>query len=136
LVGSSNLTLSGGGTVSMGNSANNLIFGSPGAGTLTNMNNIIQGAGNIGNNSLVFINDGTVMANQTTPLIIQASGTGFTNNGIVQANNGSTLEITGPFTNFNNTTLTGGTYNVAGGTLEFTNANIVTNAADHHPVRV
>ncbi len=52
LIGSSSLTLTGGGTVSMGNSANNYIFGSPNTGTLTNKNNTIQGSGNIGNNQL------------------------------------------------------------------------------------
>jgi hypothetical protein len=55
----------------------------------------------------------------------------LTDNGKVTVNSGSTLTVTGSLTNFNSSTktLTGGTYTV-GGTLEFTGANIVTNAAN------
>jgi hypothetical protein len=54
----------------------------------------------------------------------------FTNNGTltVGASN-STFKVNGNLTNFSGTTLTGGTYNIAG-TFQFNNANIVTNAAN------
>jgi hypothetical protein len=132
VIGAPNVTLSGGGTLTMSNDVYNYILGAATADTLTNQETI-QGSGNIGDGLMGFVNDGTVLANQTTTLTIQPSSTGFTNNGTLQVNAGSTLDITGSaFINFISTTgtLTGGTYDVNGGTLQFTNANIVTNAAD------
>ena len=57
------------------------------------------------------------------------SGITLNNPGTIQAASG-TLGIQGTFSNFSSTTntLTGGTY-VVSATLQFTNANIVTNAA-------
>ena len=132
VISAPNVTLSGGGTLTMSNDVYNYILGAATADTLTNQETI-QGSGNIGDGLMGFVNDGTVLANQTTTLTIQPSSTGFTNNGTLQVNAGSTLDITGSaFINFISTTgtLTGGTYDVNGGTLQFTNANIVTNAAD------
>ncbi len=55
----------------------------------------------------------------------------LTNNGKLTVNSGSTLTVTGDLTNFNSSThtLASGTYTV-GGTLEFTGADIVNNAAN------
>ncbi len=127
-----NTTLNGNGTVVLSNSPYNYIEGVAGTEVLTS-SNTIEGSGNIGNTVLGFVNKGTVLANNTTPLYIKPNSSGFTNNGTVQVNTGSLLDITaGPFNNFNSTTstLTGGTYNVNGGTLQFDNANIITNAAN------
>jgi len=109
------VTLAGAGTVTMSNNAANAIMGyaqpSPGA-SLTNKSTI-QGAGSIsppGGDS--FINQATVDANQTTPLIITASGT-VTNTGTLEATNGGTL------------TLSGGTVTNTGGTIHADPASIV-----------
>ncbi len=54
----------------------------------------------------------------------------FTNNGtLTVGSSNSTFDVNGNLTNFSGTTLTGGTYNVTG-TLQFNNANIVTNSAN------
>src|SRR5271169_171794 len=53
----------------------------------------------------------------------------FTNNGSLTVGAGSKFDVNGNLTNFSGSTLTGGTYNVSG-TLQFNNANIVTNAAN------
>jgi hypothetical protein len=54
----------------------------------------------------------------------------FTNNGtLTVGSTNSTFDVNGNLTNFSGTTLTGGTYNVTG-TLQFNNANIVTNSAN------
>jgi hypothetical protein len=55
----------------------------------------------------------------------------FTNNGALTVGSGSTFAVPAGFSliNFSGTTLTGGTYNLAG-TLQFPGANIVTNAAN------
>jgi hypothetical protein len=53
----------------------------------------------------------------------------FTNNGSLTIGAGSNFDVSGNLTNFSGSTLTGGTYAVSG-TLQFNNANIVTNAAN------
>jgi hypothetical protein len=117
-------TLTGKGTVIMSNSANNTIgvFG----GGLTNLNNTIEGAGQIGNTQAGINNKGKIIANQPTPLIIDANG--FSNSGSLIVSKGSLMNINQAFSNFSGTTLTGGTYTVAG-TLQFIGANIVNDAA-------
>jgi filamentous hemagglutinin len=134
LIIGSNVTLSGG-SVTMSNSANNFIFGTNTTNTLTNQETI-QGSGNISNAQMGFVNTGTVLANQSTPLIIQPSSTGFTNTGTLSVSSGDTLHVKGgigTFTNFAGGTLTGGTYTVAG-TLQIDQlgsggGEILTNAA-------
>src|SRR6202521_763476 len=169
-----NVTLTGGGTVTLTDTTQTaaaLIVGGVGS-TLTNVNNTIQGSGQIGQvGGLVLVNQksGVVNANQAGHgLLINANG-GVTNQGLMEATNTSVLnlsavvsnshtiqkkgsgsqvlvpgtikntgnfmvgtgtlfQITGTFTNFSGTTLTGGTYTVAG-TLQFNGANIVNDAA-------
>src|SRR6202011_4072460 len=129
-----NVTISGTGTLTMSNSSANSIQGVAGTEVLTNKSTI-QGAGNIGNGLLGLVNAGTIIANQPTELFIQPNGAvggGFNNTGTLTVNSGSTLDITGgTFKNFSSgtSTLTAGIYKVAG-TLQFDNANIVTNAAN------
>ncbi len=135
ILGGSSVTLTGNGTITMSNTGGAFIYGASSTDVLTNAGNTIEGFGNIGNGAMGLINGpgGTILANSTTELYIKPSASGFTNNGTVEANSGSTLDITGGvFTNFNSGTgtLTGGTYNANGGTIQFDNANIVTNAAD------
>jgi hypothetical protein len=117
-------TLTGKGTVTMSNSVNNVIgvFG----GNLTNLNNTIQGAGQIGNTQAGLNNKGKIIANQPTTLIIDCAG--FSNSGTLMVNKGSLMNINQAFSNFSGTTLTGGTYSVSG-TLQFNGANIVNDAA-------
>ena len=122
-----NVTISGAGSITLSNNSNNYIEGaSTGSEVLTNASTI-QGSGNLGNGFMGLVNQGLILANQSTPLIINASA-GFNNAGTLESAAGSLLQITGPFSNFSGTTLTGGKY-VVDGTLQFTGANIVTNAA-------
>jgi hypothetical protein len=135
LIVGANVTLSGG-SVTMSNNANNYIFGTNPSNILTNQETI-QGSGNIGNNgSMGFVNNGTVLANQSAPLIIYPSSAAFTNTGTLSVSSGDTLHVKGglgTFTNFVGGTLTGGTYTVAG-TLQVdqlgnAGGEILTNAA-------
>lgn len=116
--------LTGKGIVSMSNSTNNTIgvFG----GGLTNLNNTIEGAGQIGNTQAGINNKGKILANQPTELIIDAVS--FSNSGTLMVNKGSLMNINQAFSNFSGNTLTGGTYTVAG-TLQFTGGNVVNDAA-------
>jgi fibronectin-binding autotransporter adhesin len=134
-----NVTLSGG-SVTMSDNAANFILSSASTNILTNQETI-QGAGNIGENSMGLVNSGTISANQGTPLFIQTDFMGFTNNGTLAVGSGDVMHVeTGPFTNFVGSTLIGGTYNISG-TLEIDelgstggeiltdNANIILNGA-------
>lgn len=101
------VTLTGGGTFSMSNSNLNLIRGVPGGilgDKLVNMNNKIQGAGNLGVNGLEIDNQaaGVIEANQPTQLLIDPSTDGLTNTGIIRSIGTSTLKLNdGPYTNTN-----------------------------------
>jgi hypothetical protein len=86
----------------------------------TNSTNALTNLNTIAANSSLQINSG---ANFTT-------AGNFTNNGtLTVGSSNSTFDVNGNLTNFSGTTLTGGTYNVTG-TLQFNNANIVTNNAN------
>ena len=98
----SNLSLSGGGTITLttDNLTVNLIEGASGSNTLTNVDNTIQGAGNIGNGQMALNNQATIDANQVShvgvnsALVIQTSG-GTTNSGKLEATNKGTLILDG-----------------------------------------
>jgi hypothetical protein len=66
---------------------------------------------------------------QTGRNFATAAAVAFTNTGTLGVGAGSTFTVAGNFTNFADRTLTGGTY-VVSGTLKFTSAEIVTNAAN------
>jgi fibronectin-binding autotransporter adhesin len=119
IIGSPSVTLSGGGTLTMSNNANNYIFGSAAADVLLNQETI-QGAGHIGNGSMTLINSGTIDANQSAGMTIQPNG-GTSNAGTLEATADATLGITGT-TVYN----TGGTISASGtGSLvQITNSNV------------
>jgi hypothetical protein len=148
-----NVTLTGGGTLMMNDATNTAAaFINGGASsTLTNVNNKIQGSGQIGQvGGLALVNQkkGVINASQLGHGLLLNPPAGATNQGLMEATNGSTLatttpvsnsgkfsvaknslfQVTGPFANFSGTTLTGGTYMVTG-TLQFMGANIVNDAA-------
>jgi hypothetical protein len=123
-------TLTGSGTVQM--NGNSCIFGRAVNFNLTNQSTI-EGAGSIGDsNPMGFTNNGTVIANQASPLTIVSAGSGFSNPGSLIVNAGSQVDVNGQLKNLSNGILTGGTYSVAG-TLVLENAQyttITTNSAN------
>jgi hypothetical protein len=127
-----NVALSGTGKVVLSNIATNIITGTATTDTLTN-SSTIEGSGTIENIGIV--NSGTILANQSTALIIAPSSLGLNNTGTLSVSTGDTMQIGtasgGALTNFSGTTLTGGTYTV-GGTLQFgaPGTSIVTDAAN------
>jgi len=145
LIVDSNVTLGGGGTVSLSIAAgggNAFILQAAGGLTLENVNNIIQGAGIIGQNGLTVLNDagGAILANIPGQNLFVNGGGTLTNNGTLQVNSGSLLNVQNvSLTNFGGNTLTGGTYIVNGtlsspGTMQInplgnTGGEIVNNAA-------
>jgi hypothetical protein len=130
------VTLTGPGSLTMGNHVNNRILNGSSVGTLTNTaGHTIQGAGQLGVNLIGLNNQGLILANQNTPLTINPrDDLGLTNSGILRANAGSTLQVTDHLANYSGTTLAGGTYAVYGtagspGNLQLPTGAIVTNAA-------
>src|ERR1022692_1524337 len=114
IIGSSAVTLTGGGTVTLGNNGANRIFGAVGTDVLTNANNIVQGSGNIGVDQMGLVNQtaGVIDANQATPLYIQTSN-GTTNTGTLEATAGGNLILDGDtYTNTNGKILASGTGSV------------------------
>jgi len=126
-----NTTLSGSGTLSMSNIETNLITGTSPTLTFTN-SSTIQGSGTI--SSMGIVNTGTMLANQSTPMIILPSSAGLNNKGTLNVSAGDTMQIGtsagGALTNFSGMTLKGGNFDVSG-TLQFgaPGTSLVTNNA-------
>jgi hypothetical protein len=118
-----NATLTGGGTVNMngGNFDGSTPNGSN--GTLTNADNLIQGAGSLTNIFVTNQAQGTIYANTSGQSLTIDT---LTNQGTVRVAAGSSMTI-GNLTNLSGGVLNGGTYTVAG-TLNIPGA-ITTNAA-------
>ena len=108
---SGSVTLTGTGSVNMGNNFFNRIYAPNGTDTLT-IKQTIQGVGQVGFNLTALVNQGTIDANFAgSVLLVQPNGSGLTNSGgVLQATNGAILQLTG---NFNN----------ASGTIEALNAS-------------
>jgi hypothetical protein len=138
LVLGGNVTLSGTGTVTLSNNAQNYIFGATALDQLTNQETI-QGAGQIGHGQMALVNSGTINANQSAGMTIDAND-GFTNTGTVEATAGATLVLsnTGTINNtggtisanastvqVNSTVVSGGSVTVTGaGTLQLNTGTI------------
>jgi hypothetical protein len=117
-----NVTLSGGGNVELSTTGAGiaLIGMASGSGTLTNLNNDIEGAGYIDSGSeMTLLNEGTVDANTSGQALYVSAGT-VTNNGIFEADSGATLDIENSLKNYSSSThvLTGGTYNAESGIIQ------------------
>lgn len=96
--GSGSATLTGSGSIVLGNGGGNTFWGASGTSLTIDQN--VSGVGNIGNGQLTLTNNSTINANVSptvanTPLYIQPSSGGMTNTGILEATNGGTLALDG-----------------------------------------
>ena len=151
---SGNVSLAGNGLIVLNNRSNNRIFANSSGDRLTiGANQTIRGSGNLGIGQTTFTNNGTVIANQSTALVIQPGGgtsdftnsTGgilradggtlqlsganggiFTNNGIIEALNGSQVQL------INGASVVGGTLATSGGSIHSLGSSLmnVTNNGD------
>jgi hypothetical protein len=131
---SSTVTLSGGGVVLMSDNPNNLIANATGtAATLVNANNIIEGSGQIGYDSLGLINQasGTIDSNGGGGITFTTAS--FTNQGLLEdtntggiglagvaITNDSTIEALGAGSSislYNGAVISGGTLKTTGGAV-------------------
>jgi len=120
IAGSATVTLTGGGTISLGEGAsNNRVYGATGTDTLVNLNNTIEGSGQIGAGQLTLINDATINANGTLALILDTGNT-VTNNKLIEATGAGGLTIQSTTVNSG----TAGTISAAAGIVSLQSATL------------
>ncbi len=105
--------LEGGGQVILSDSSENMIVGTNTDATLTNVDNIISGAGQIGagDGNLTLINEtaGTIDANYADGSLTLDTGNTIINAGLLEATNGGTLHIIDSVSNSGTLAAIGGT---------------------------
>ena len=115
------ITLEGGGQIVMSDSEMNFIVGTSPTSVLTNVDNTISGAGQIGtgDGNLTLVNEaaGTIDANIAGGVLTLDTGNTIINYGVLEASNGGTLHV--------QDAVTGGTAVIAGGTIEFDSASSI-----------
>lgn len=119
LSGGGETLLTGGGVVTLSNNTANRIVGTTGSEHLINEDNIIEGAGTIGGNTLTLTNKGVINANAVNPLTIALSQPGI-HDGVFKASSGGTLIIESDISGVGGWVASGGTIQINSG------ANITT----------
>ena len=79
------ITLEGGGQLTMSDNSENIIFGTDPSVTLTNVDNTISGAGQLGAGQMTLINEGTIVATGTHALTIDTGSNVVINSGTLEA---------------------------------------------------
>jgi hypothetical protein len=79
------IILQGGGHVDLTDSSGNVISGTASDVTLTNVDNTIAGAGQLGAGQLTLVNEGTIDATGTSSLVIDTGANAVTNSGTLEA---------------------------------------------------
>jgi PEP-CTERM motif-containing protein len=123
LLVAANTTLQGGGTVVLNSGDNNgqvYVQQQTGPFALTNVDNTIQGYGDIGHGGLALINagSGTIDADSTNNTLLLDGSGNITNSGTLEATNGGNLQISTIVSNSGNVSSNGGTVDIVGGTIQ------------------
>src|SRR5262249_31471143 len=79
------MTLQGGGQLILSDSGENFISGTLPSVTLTNVDNTISGAGQLGAGQMTLVNDGTIVATGSHALVIDTGANVVTNTGTLEA---------------------------------------------------
>ena len=77
--------LTGGGQVTLSDSDQNVIFGGSADTVLTNVDNTISGAGQLGAGQMTLVNEGLILANGVNALVIDTGSNIITNSGTLEA---------------------------------------------------
>ena len=131
------IMLQGGGQVTLSDSDENFISSAIPGVTLTNVDNTISGAGQLGDWQTILINQGTIVANGTHALTIDTGSNVVINSGVLEATGPGSLIVNSDVSNSGliwadggNITIegtvtgTGGAL-ISGGTLEFFSASSI-----------
>ena len=108
------LTLTGNGRIVMSDNPGNIIDGSVDGVTLTNLDNTISGAGQIGGGRLSIVNHGDIIADGTHTLRIHGGDAGLVNFGTLVANGAGGLRIDSALDNQGTVSAVGSTITIAG----------------------
>jgi hypothetical protein len=87
------VSLQGGGTLVLSDNDANIIFGSEPSVTLTNVDNIISGAGQIGDGQMTLVNEGSIIADGSHALVIDTGNNAVINSGTLEATGGGGLTV-------------------------------------------
>ena len=87
------LTLQGGGQVILSDDASNGIFAADASIALTNEDNTISGAGQLGEGQMVLVNQGTIIASGSNALVIDTGANVINNSGTLEATGAGGLVI-------------------------------------------
>ncbi|RWM05783.1 Ig-like domain-containing protein [Mesorhizobium sp.] len=93
------VTLEGGGQLVLSDSAFNIISGTGPDVTLTNVDNTISGAGQLGDGMLGLDNRGTIIASGSNALVIDTGGSVVANSGTLEATGSGGLVVAGGVAN-------------------------------------
>nr|WP_256584833.1 VCBS domain-containing protein [Pseudomonas sp. Irchel s3a18] len=86
-------TLTGGGQVVLSDSAQNVIFGGSADTVLTNADNTISGAGQLGAGQMMLVNAGLILASGVNALVIDTGNSAVINTGVLEASGSGGLVI-------------------------------------------
>ena len=87
------ITLQGGGELTLSDSSGNLISGTMPSVTLTNVDNTISGAGQLGGGQMTLVNHGTISATGTNALFVDTGTNSVINTGTIEADGSGGLII-------------------------------------------
>jgi hypothetical protein len=108
------LTLQGGGHLVLSDNAQNVIFGTGSDVTLTNVDNTISGAGEIGQGQLDLVNKATIDASGTNALVVDTGSNAIINSGTLESTGSGGLFINSAVQNSGNIWADGGNVTVNG----------------------
>jgi hypothetical protein len=108
------VTLQGGGQVILSDNGENVIFGGTADATLTNVDNTISGAGQIGQGQMTLVNQGTINANGSNALVIDTGSNAVTNSGTLEATAAGGLTVDSAVNNSGNLLAEGGNLTLKG----------------------
>jgi hypothetical protein len=115
-VAAAGASLTGAGTVALTSSAANAIVGATTSATLVNVNDKINGGGQLGEGKLVLVNNAgaTIDADTATALIINTGTNAVANGGLIESISTGGLSIAGALTNTGTLSVSKGTLSVGG----------------------
>jgi hypothetical protein len=101
-------TLQGGGQVTLSDNGQNVIFGGDPSAVLTNVNNTISGAGQLGVGQMTLVNQGIIDATGTNALVLDTGSNVIANSGILEATGTGGLTVNSAVTNSGSLVAQGG----------------------------
>lgn len=111
-----NVTLSGGGAVNLGNTGQNMVMGETPMDTLVNVDNTIAGSGHLGDGQMGLVNEsaGVIVADKAASLLIDTGGGAIVNAGAIEATGVGVAVVAGAISNTGVLAVDGGALTVEG----------------------